>query len=83
MLLFAARRSLGARAAVRALSSQAKHTSLEVTDKGIAIIRLDCQGEKQNTLSEDLIVRVPRRLSPPLSASLRLLLACRYPALAV
>ena len=28
---------------------------MTVTDSGVAVIRLDCQGEKQNTLSKDLL----------------------------
>lgn len=34
---------------------RSKHTSMEVNSSGVAIIRLDCQGEKQNTLSDDLV----------------------------
>lgn len=35
--------------------ARAKHMKMDVTPNGIAIMRLDCEGEKQNTLSEDLV----------------------------
>jgi len=35
--------------------SRRKHMTVNVTDSGVAVLRLDCVGEKQNTLSSDLV----------------------------
>jgi len=39
----------------RLLSTASQNIQMEVTPSGIAILRLDCQGEKQNTLSDTLV----------------------------
>jgi enoyl-CoA hydratase/long-chain 3-hydroxyacyl-CoA dehydrogenase len=39
----------------RVAFARLKHMQMTVTDSGVAVIRLDCQGEKQNTLSKDLL----------------------------
>ena len=56
------RASLWGLAAARRLCTAAakKHVQMEVTPSGVAILRLDCQGEKQNTLSEALVVHAAR-----------------------
>ena len=35
-----------------------QHVKLDVTDSGVAMLRLDCQGEKQNTLSRELMTEM-------------------------
>ena len=54
-------RTLGARLAPRLGASRnlstasLQHVKLDVTESGVAMLRLDCQGEKQNTLSRELM----------------------------
>ena len=53
--------ALGARLAPRLGASRnlstasLQHVKLDVTESGVAMLRLDCQGEKQNTLSRELM----------------------------